>query len=131
MIEGPAIETEIHHDDLPYDRTISYTSVTSIDSTQKRKYICKESDDWFLAPEYPPRNWNVASDIDIELYPVFCNYAWSCKGEEFISGKNNNKYVCDDYGFREATPEEIEADNACTGCMRMHEKCGIVQDNNQ
>ena len=130
MIEGPAIETEIHHDDLPYDRTISYTSVTSIDSTQKRKYICKKSD-WILGPEYPPRGWDVATDIDIELYPVFCNYAWSCKGGEFISGKNNNKYVCDDYGFREATPEEIEAGNACTGCMREDEKCGIVQDNNQ
>lgn len=91
----------------------------SIDSSQKRTYICRypysEGEDYF------PTRWYIASDIDIELAPKLCNNWWGV----LISGKNNNKYVCDDGGFRIATQEEIEEGIACTEYnMYVLEKCG-------
>ena len=80
----------------------------SIDSSQKRTYICRypysEGEDYF------PTRWYIASDIDIELAPKLCDNWWGI----LISGKNNNKYVCDLDGFRLATQEEIEAGFVCT-----------------
>ena len=91
----------------------------SIDSSQKRTYICRypysEGEDYF------PTRWYIASDIDIELAPKLCDNWWGV----LISGKNNNKYVCDDGGFRIATQEEIEEGIACTEYnMYVLEKCG-------
>lgn len=60
-------------------------------------------------------------DIDIELAPKLCDNWWGI----LISGKNNNKYVCDLDGFRIATQEEIEEGIACTEYnMYDLEKCG-------
>ena len=91
----------------------------SIDSSQKRTYICRypysEGEDYF------PTRWYIASDIDIELAPKLCDNWWGI----LISGKNNNKYVCDLDGFRIATQEEIEEGIACTEYnMYDLEKCG-------
>ena len=90
----------------------------SIDSSQKRTYICRypysEGEDYF------PTRWYIASDIDIELAPKLCDNWWGI----LISGKNNNKYVCDLDGFRLATQEEIEVGIACTEYnMYVLEKC--------
>lgn len=102
--EGPALKTN--------------SNGFSIDSTQKRTYICRypysEGLDEF------PTEWYIASDIDIELAPKLCDNWWGI----LISGKNNNKYVCDLDGFRLATQEEIEVGIACTEYnMYVLEKC--------
>jgi hypothetical protein len=94
----------------------------SIDSSQKRTYICRypysEGEDYF------PTRWYIASDIDIELAPKLCDDCLNSKGV-LISGKNGNKYVCDEGGFRFATQEEIEEGIACTEYnMYDLEKCG-------
>lgn len=120
--EGPVIKTEISSDYLGDESYIYYSYMTSIDSTQKRTYICRYS--YSEGEDYFPTQWYIASDIDIELAPKLCDDCWDSKGV-LISGKNNNKYVCDDGGFRIATQEEIEEGIACTEYnMYGLEKCG-------
>ena len=105
--EGPALKTN--------------SNGFSIDSTQKRTYICRYS---YNGEDYFPTRWYIASDIDIELAPKLCDDCWNSKGV-LISGKNGNKYVCDEGGFRFATQEEIEEGIACTEYnMYDLEKCG-------
>lgn len=105
--EGPALKTN--------------SNEFSIDSTQKRTYICRYS---YNGEDYFPTRWYIASDIDIELAPKLCDDWWNSKGV-LISGKNGNKYVCDEGGFRFATQEEIEEGIACTEYnMYDLEKCG-------
>ena len=105
--EGPALKTN--------------SNGFSIDSTQKRTYICRYS---YIGEDYFPTRWYIASDIDIELAPKLCDDWWNSKGV-LISGKNGNKYVCDEGGFRFATQEEIEEGIACTEYnMYDLEKCG-------
>ncbi len=105
--EGPALKTN--------------SNEFSIDSTQKRTYICRYS---YIGEDYFPTRWYIASDIDIELAPKLCDDWWNSKGV-LISGKNGNKYVCDEGGFRFATQEEIEEGIACTEYnMYNLEKCG-------
>ena len=117
--EGPVFKAEVSSDYLGYELYIMYSYVTSIDSIKKRPYICRypysEGEDYF------PTEWYIASDIDIELAPKLCDNWWGI----LISGKNNNKYVCDLDGFRIATQEEIEEGIACTEYnMYDLEKCG-------
>ena len=116
--EGPVFKAEVSSDYLGYELYIMYSYVTSIDSIKKRPYICRypysEGLDEF------PTEWYIASDIDIELAPKLCDNWWGI----LISGKNNNKYVCDLDGFRLATQEEIEVGIACTEYnMYVLEKC--------
>ncbi|MBR6448993.1 MAG: hypothetical protein IKS96_03415, partial [Fibrobacter sp.] len=119
--EGPVIKAEVSSEYVGYESYIYYSYMTSIDSSQKRTYICRypysEGEDYF------PSQWYIASDIDIELAPKLCDEWWDSKGV-LISGKNNNKYVCDDGGFRIATQEEIEEGIVCTEYnMYVLEKC--------
>ena len=118
--EVPVIETKTELDYLGDENYIYHSYVISIDSTKKRQYICRHrySDlEFYEVINYRENRWHIASEIDIELAPKLCDNWWNCNGE-IISGKNNNKYVCDFGGFRYATQEEIEAGIACTECMR-------------
>lgn len=123
--EGPVIKAEVSSEYVGYESYIYYSYMTSIDSSQKRTYICRypysEGEDYF------PTQWYIASDIDIELAPKLCNDWWDSKGV-LISGKSNNKYVCDDGGFRLASQEEIEAGFACTEYLRDIGECGTEQE---
>ncbi len=120
--EGPSIKVGTENIYERYEKYYQLSYLISIDSTQKRTYICRypysEGEDYF------PTRWYIASDIDIELAPKLCDDWWNSKGV-LISGKNGNKYVCDDGGFRIATQEEIEEGIACTEYnMYDLEKCG-------
>ena len=123
--EGPVIKAEVSSEYVGYESYIYYSYMTSIDSSQKRTYICRypysEGEDYF------PTQWYIASDIDIELAPKLCDDWWDSKGV-LISGKSNNKYVCDDGGFRLASQEEIEAGFACTEYLRDIGECGTEQE---
>ena len=117
--EGPVIKTETQYDYLENEKYISYSYVRSIDSTQKRTYIC-----WYTHSEIPQK-WYNAADLDnnfyYDIYPAECTYDHE---GQIISGKKN-KYVCDDENLRIATQEEIEEGIACTEYnMYVLEKCG-------
>ena len=120
--EGPVIKTEVSIDFVGYESYIHYSYVTSIDSTQKRQYICwyKDSEDFY-------RQWYEAArldnDFNFDIFPAECTY--DLEGQ-IISGKKN-KYVCDDEELRIATQEEIDAGFACTSYLRYQKKCGIEE----
>ena len=113
--EGSVIQTKDTSDLLGYESFIYYSYVTSIDSTQKRTYICWSS------------TWYKATDLDnnfyYDIYPAECTLDLD---GQIILGKKN-KYVCDDEKLRIATQEEIDAGFACTSYLRYQKKCGTEQ----
>ena len=125
MLEGPVIKTEISSDHVGYEGYIYYSYVTSIDSTQKRQYICWNSYD--IANEEFPKKWYEAAYLDndfyYDIYPAECTLDLD---GQIISGKKN-KYVCDDEKLRIATQEEIDAGFVCTSYLRYQKKCGTEQ----
>lgn len=123
--EGPAIETAIDFDRLNGEGYVFYSLysyVTSIDSSQKRTYVC-----WYEYNSYFYKQWYDATVLDnnfyYDIFPAECTY--DLEGQ-IISGKKH-KYVCDDEKLRIATQEEIDAGFACTSYLRYQKKCGTEQ----
>jgi hypothetical protein len=124
--EGPAIETAIDYDRLSGEWYVFYSLysyVTSIDSTQKRTYVC-----WYGHNSYNfYKQWYDAAVLDndfyYDIYPAECTYDFE---GQIIAGKKN-KYVCEDEKLRIATQEEIDAGFACTSYLRYQKKCDIEQ----
>lgn len=113
--EGPVIKTELSGDNVGSEGFFSFSYVTSIDSTQKRPYICWSG------------KWHEAATLEnnfyYDIYPAECTYDFE---GQIISGKKN-KYVCDDEKLRIATQEEIDAGFVCTSYLRYQKKCGIEE----
>ena len=120
--EGPVIKAEVSSEYVGYESYIYYSYMTSIDSSQKRTYVC-----WYGHDSYFYKQWYDATVLDndfyYDIYPAECTYDHE---GQIISGKKN-KYVCDDEKLRIATQEEIDAGFACTSYLRYQKKCGTEQ----